>query len=91
MHPRTIATSVFLAALVAALALMPLAALSGAGQEAQPDWSRLKVVAYPSGFTGFFDPDTGRLYIYDADLQRCLTIRQLDRLGSPLEKVDGRR
>ena len=55
--------------------------------ETRADWSKLKLVTYPSGLTGFFDPDTGRLYIYSSDLQRCVIIRQLTALGEPLKKV----
>ena len=48
------------------------------------DWSRLQVVTYSSGLTGFFDPESGKLYLYDAKLEKCYAIRQLVRLGQPL-------
>lgn len=54
-------------------------------REAPPkDWSRLKVVAYPNGGTGFFDPDTATIYVYDSDLARCYLIRKMGTLGQPM-------
>ena len=53
-------------------------------QAAAPDWSRLKVVSYPNGGTGFFDPDSGTIYVYDADLARCYLVRKIGSLGAPL-------
>lgn len=55
--------------------------------EKQPvaaDWSRLKVVSYPNGGTGFFDPDTGTIYVYNSDLTRCYLVRKLGTLGQPM-------
>ena len=51
------------------------------------DWSHLKVVTYPSGTTGFFDPDTGKLYLYDVDLVQCFMVRELTALGAPLRRI----
>ncbi|MEO6035986.1 MAG: hypothetical protein ABIQ35_12090 [Verrucomicrobiota bacterium] len=48
------------------------------------DWSRLKVIAYPNGGTGFFDPDTATIYVYDSDLSRCYLIRKIGTLGQPM-------
>ena len=48
------------------------------------DWSRLKVVSYPNGGTGFFDPDTGTIYVYDSGLARCYLIRKIGNLGAPM-------
>jgi hypothetical protein len=50
------------------------------------DWSRLHLVTYPSGTTGFFDSATGMLYLYDADLRNCYLTRQLTALGAPLSR-----
>jgi hypothetical protein len=55
-------------------------------QVAPPDWSRLQVVSYPNGGTGFFNPDTGTIYVYDSDLNRCYLIRKINNLGSPLRQ-----
>lgn len=59
--------------------------LSAVEKDAPPkDWSRLKVVAYPNGGTGFFDPDTATIYVYDSDLARCYLIRKMGTLGQPM-------
>jgi len=47
----------------------------------------LQFYAYASGLTGIFDRSSGRLYIYDTDLAKCIAIRQLGRLGEPLRKL----
>jgi hypothetical protein len=68
----------------AILKASPMAATT----ETQPAaWSRLKVVAYPNGATGFFDTETGIMYVYDADLRNCYLMRQLKSLGDPLLPV----
>ena len=71
----------------AGLGLM-LALCLGAADKAEEtpktDWSRLKSVADPSGSTGFFDPDTGRLYVYGVNLDRCTFVRELKTLGQPM-------
>ena len=61
----------------------------GAGGEkpkADPpkNWSKVQVVTYPSGVTGFFDGNTGTLYLYDLDLNRCTLARRISSLGDPL-------
>ena len=53
----------------------------------QEDWSGLKIVTYSSGLTGFFDPETGKLYVYDSNMENCFAIRQLVTLGEPLKKL----
>lgn len=88
MWKRAVLASLLIGVLITVLALAPFAATRGAGQESQPDWSRLKIVTYPSGLTGFFDPATGKLYVYDSDVDECLMVRQLDRLGAPLTSVN---
>jgi hypoxanthine-guanine phosphoribosyltransferase len=55
--------------------------------DAKQDWSKLKVVTYASGLTGFFDPDTGKLYVYDANMENCVVVRQLVTLGEPMKKL----
>jgi hypothetical protein len=50
------------------------------------DWSRLKVVGYPNGGTGFFDPDTGTIYVYDSTLDRCYLVRKMWNLGAPMRR-----
>jgi len=53
----------------------------------KPDLSRLKLLGFATGITGFFDPDTGRLYLYDENLVRCTAIRELTALGEPMVRI----
>jgi len=39
------------------------------------------------GQVGFFDQGTGKIYIYDAKLENCISIVQLEELGGPLKSV----
>jgi len=87
MWTRTTAVSVLIGALIVTLALVPFLGTSTAAEPTEPDWSQLKVVAYRSGMTGFFDPESGKLYIYDANVEQCLIIRELDELGKPMKRV----
>ncbi|TAL00915.1 MAG: hypothetical protein EPO07_09075 [Verrucomicrobia bacterium] len=70
-------------------ALLGFAAAVGLGaaekgkETAKKDWSRVQVIAYPNGGTGFFDPDSGTMYVYDSDLRGCYLIRQVVNLGDP--------
>ena len=48
------------------------------------DWSKLKPIAFPTGVLGFFDPDSGRIYMYDVNLENCYSVRQLTELGEPM-------
>jgi len=47
----------------------------------------LQITSYPSGTTGIFDVKTGRLYMYDINLEHCYTIREITRLGDPMRKL----
>jgi hypothetical protein len=87
MWTRTTSVSILLGALIAGLFLVPLAATSGGNQEAKPDWSQVQVVTYSSGLTGFFDAATGKLYLYDSNLDECFLIREVEELGKPLKKI----
>jgi hypothetical protein len=40
-----------------------------------------------AGQVGFFDQQDGKLYVYDAQLEDCIFIVQLDTLGEPLKKI----
>lgn len=40
-----------------------------------------------AGQVGFFDQQDGKLYVYDAKLQDCILIVQLDTLGEPLKQI----
>ena len=87
MWTRTTAASVLIGALIVTLALVPFLGTSTAAEKTEPDWSQLKIVTYRSGLTGFFDPRGGKLYVYDANVEQCLMIRQLDELGKPMKRV----
>ncbi len=52
----------------------------------QHDWSRLKIVPFTMGQIGFFDPDTGNLYIYETN-GKCRGVSQLTELGEPLKMM----
>jgi hypothetical protein len=79
-----IGTAIFL--LVVVVVATPTAFAEGPTTPNQ-DWSKLKIVTYSSGLTGFFDPDTGKLYLYDSNLENCFAIRQLTKLGEPMKKL----
>jgi hypothetical protein len=83
------AVSVIICLVIGAAVFASLALAQGKKQP-KPDFSQLKVITYNSGMTGFFDPDTGKLYIYDLNTEQCFAIRQLVTLGEPLEKVKNR-
>lgn len=67
---------------------LSIALCLGAVEKQAPstDWSGLKVVSYPNGGTGFFDPATGTIYVYDSDLSRCYLIRKMGALGQPMRR-----
>ncbi len=73
--------------LVAITAAFSSKAFEQTKSDPKPDWSKLQIVTYASGLTGFFDPDSGKLYIYDANWDRCFCIRQLTQLGDSMKKV----
>ncbi len=47
----------------------------------------LDFYSYASGYTGIFERSTGRIYLYDTDLNNCIAIRQLNRPGDPMRKI----
>lgn len=76
---------IFLGGAVFGLSLaLCIGAADKPGETPRTDWSRLKVITYPSGSTGFFDPDSGKLYVYDVNLERCSFVRELKTLGQPM-------
>jgi len=84
--PKSI--GLFLSGTLGGLALALCVAATGKPEASpKPDWSRLKMVSYPSGATGFFDPDNGRLYLYDGNLRNCYQIRELRALGDPMNFI----
>ncbi|MCU0784182.1 MAG: hypothetical protein MUF81_09095 [Verrucomicrobia bacterium] len=51
-------------------------------------WAHIKLVGYPNGGTGFFDEETGIIYVYDAQLRHCYLMRQVKVLGDPMQPVN---
>jgi hypothetical protein len=51
------------------------------------DLSRVQVFAYPNGETGFFDRETGSLYVYGSDLKECVASRKVTMLGETLAGI----
>jgi hypothetical protein len=52
-----------------------------------PAFPQLEMVTYISGMTGFFDRNTGMIYVYDINLEKIVFVRQLVRPGDPLKKI----
>ena len=48
---------------------------------------QMQAVPYISGLTGFFDRNTGMMYVYDVNMDKCLFIRQLVKPGEPMRKI----
>ncbi len=46
----------------------------------------IQVIAYPDGQTGFFEKETGTLYVYDASLRNCVAVRRISKLGANLRE-----
>lgn len=76
-------TAIVLLSLIVAAVSVTSSVLARNNTPEKTDWSRLKIVTFASGFTGFFDPETGKFYIYDRDLDKCHSIIQLIKLGDP--------
>ena len=53
-----------------------------------PDFSGVQMVACENGLTGFFEQQTGKLYVYDSALEQCVAIRQIAALGAPLQALN---
>ena len=86
---RAMLLSVLIALLLlAAVDLLPRRPAHAQQQaEAKKSWSHVQVVTYASGLTGFFDTKTGRLYLYDANVEQPFIIREIDELGKPLKRI----
>lgn len=79
---------VFLGGIALGLSLaLCVAAVEKKADRPTPDWSRLMLMSYPNGATGIFDPQTGRLYLYDASTERCYAIRELRALGESMVRI----
>jgi hypothetical protein len=78
---------VICALLVGTFLLLCVVSSAKSQQEPKANWSDLKIVTYASGLTGFFDPNSGKLYVYDSNLENCFVVRQLIALGKPMKKL----
>jgi hypothetical protein len=79
------AVSLFVAGLLSGICLMAGLGAESATPVKSP--SHVQAFSYPSGGTGFFDPDAGTVYIYDANGVNCLMVRQLTTLGASMQRV----
>ncbi|MGA2797672.1 MAG: hypothetical protein ABSE63_08850 [Thermoguttaceae bacterium] len=50
-------------------------------------FASVEPVPYVSGMTGFFDRNTGMMYVYDINMDKCVFIRQLVKPGDPMRRV----
>jgi hypothetical protein len=50
-------------------------------------FASVEPVSYMSGMTGFFDRNTGMMYVYDINMDKCVFIRQLVKPGDPMRKI----
>ena len=87
MKGKVLGISLAAVVLLAALALLWPGAVVRAQPAAPMDWSNVQVVTYGNGVTGFFDRNTGTLFLYDGQLRRPVLIRQIDVLGRPLKTI----
>ena len=71
-----------LGAAVSALATQPSRVRVPPGQ----DWSKVEIVGYGSGMTGFFNRADGCFYLYDQKLDRCVLRRRFVKLGEETER-----
>jgi hypothetical protein len=75
----------FLLVLAAGIALV--ATRSTDAQTSTPTASTLQIVSYASGLTGVFDPSTGRIYLYDANLEHCVAVREIVAPGESMKRL----
>jgi hypothetical protein len=73
--------------LAVAFLLAAFLAASHATERSNVDRSKLQIVSYASGLTGFFDAASGKLYLYDSNAENCVAIRQLVEPGEPMKRL----
>ena len=66
--------------------LLPLSHAQDRAPQVQM-FASVEPVAYISGMTGFFDHNTGMMYVYDISMDKCVFIRQLVKPGEPMRRV----
>ncbi len=86
---RAVVIAFVLGAIISAFVAGLFLPLSHA-QERAPQtqmFGSVEPVPYISGMTGFFDRNTGMMYVYDVNMDKCVFIRQLVKPGDPMRKV----
>jgi hypothetical protein len=86
---RTVVIAFVLGVIISALVADSFLPLSHA-QERAPQaqmFASVEPVSYISGMTGFFDRNTGMMYVYDINMEKCVFIRQLGKLGDPMRRI----
>ena len=81
MKTKPMALMLVCGALLGFACAVGLGAVEKTNDAPKKDWSHLQMVAYPNGATGFFDPSSGTVYVYDVELRNCYMVRQLVNLG----------
>jgi hypothetical protein len=66
--------------------LLPLGHAQDRAPQAQM-FASVEPVSYISGMTGFFDRNTGTMYVYDINMDKCVFIRQLVKPGDPMRRI----
>jgi hypothetical protein len=87
MTKQKVSTLAICALLVGTFLLLCAGLSAKSQQEPKANWAKLKIVTYASGVTGFFDPSSGKLYLYDSNLENCFAVRQLITLGESMKKL----
>ncbi len=54
---------------------------------AASNFSSVEVFSGGGGFVKFFDKSTGKLYVYNRDLDQCVSIVQVEELGKPAKMI----
>lgn len=70
-------------ALAAILYLKPSCAESG-------NFAGVMPFTTGSGFTGLFDQNSGKIYIYDDALNNCISVYQVEKLGQPIKHISAK-
>ena len=72
-------------------AVRPAASSPASAQSARTaNLSSVELVNCSGGLTGFFDKASGKLFLYDSTLSKCVGVRRVTQLGAPLETVEER-
>jgi hypothetical protein len=73
--------------LVGASLVLCVGATGKKSEEPPPKFADLRVMTYPGGMARFFDVRTGRLFVYDSNMEKCSAKRQLVMPGKSMRKL----